>query len=53
MTQIAIQAQIAAIKSATKDALKSKESARKFLADAGISVKRNSTNKNSSTKKGR
>lgn len=36
MTQIAIQTQIDAIIKATKDAVKSKESAIKFLEDAGI-----------------
>ncbi len=36
MTQIAIQTQIEVIKKATKEALKSKESALKFLVDAGI-----------------
>lgn len=36
MTQIAINKQIEAIKKATEEALKSKESARKFLVDAGI-----------------
>lgn len=36
MTQIAIQQQIDAIEQATAEALKSKESARQFLIDAGI-----------------
>lgn len=36
MTQIAINTQVNAIKKATQDALKSKESALKFLMDAGI-----------------
>ncbi|HEY4065223.1 MAG TPA: hypothetical protein VGM30_25155 [Puia sp.] len=36
MTQIAIQQQIEAIRQATADALRSKESARQFLIDAGI-----------------
>ena len=36
MTQIAIQAQVEAIKKATEKALKSKETALKFLEDAGI-----------------
>jgi hypothetical protein len=36
MTQIAIQRQIEAIEQATAEALKSKESARQFLIDAGI-----------------
>lgn len=36
MTQIAIQTQVEAIKKATEKALKSKESALKFLSDAGI-----------------
>ena len=36
MTQIAISTQIEAIKQATEEALKSKESAHKFLVDAGI-----------------
>jgi len=36
MTQIAIQQQIEVIRQATAEALKSKESARQFLIDAGI-----------------
>jgi len=36
MTQFAIQAQIEAINKATEKAAKSKESAKKFLIDAGI-----------------
>jgi hypothetical protein len=36
MTDFAIQEQIKAIKKSTNNALKSKEAARKFLADAGI-----------------
>lgn len=36
MTQIAIKTQIAAIKKVGEEALKTKESARKFLIDAGI-----------------
>jgi len=36
MTDIAIQSQITTIKNATKKALLSKESATKFLLDAGI-----------------
>jgi hypothetical protein len=36
MAQIAIQTQIEVIKKATQEALKSKESALKFLVDAGI-----------------
>jgi hypothetical protein len=36
MTQIAINKQIEAIKQATQEALKTKESALKFLVDAGI-----------------
>lgn len=36
MTEIAVQQQIDAIKKATEKALKSKESAQKFLSDAGI-----------------
>jgi hypothetical protein len=36
MTDTAIQSQIATIKNATKKALYSKESAIKFLSDAGI-----------------
>jgi hypothetical protein len=36
MTDLAIQSQIATIKSATQKALASKESATKFLMDAGI-----------------
>jgi hypothetical protein len=36
MTQIAVQTQIEAIKKAGDEALKTKESARKFLVDAGI-----------------
>lgn len=36
MTQIAIEQQIEAITKATKEASKSKETARQFLIDAGI-----------------
>lgn len=36
MTQIAIQKQIEAIINVTKEVIKTKESARKFLIDAGI-----------------
>lgn len=36
MTQVAIQAQVDAIKKATEKALKSRETALKFLMDAGI-----------------
>jgi hypothetical protein len=36
MTQIAIQAQVDSIKKATEKAAKSKETAKKFLIDAGI-----------------
>ena len=36
MTQVAIQAQIEAINKATEKAAQSKESAKKFLIDAGI-----------------
>lgn len=36
MTQIAIQKQVEAIINVTKQASKTKESARKFLVDAGI-----------------
>ena len=36
MTEIAIQRQIEAIKQATQEALRTKESALKFLIDAGI-----------------
>ena len=36
MTQIAIQTQVDAIKKATEKALRSKETALKFLTDAGI-----------------
>ncbi len=36
MTQSAIQEQVNAIKTATDNALKSKEAAKKFLIDAGI-----------------
>ena len=36
MTQIAINTQIEAIKSVTADALRTKETARQFLIDAGI-----------------
>lgn len=36
MTQITIQTQIEAVKKATEKALQSKESALKFLTDAGI-----------------
>ena len=42
MTQIAIQTQIDAIVQATKEATKTKESALKFLQDAGI-IKSTST----------
>ncbi|HTE34704.1 MAG TPA: hypothetical protein VK666_30200 [Chryseolinea sp.] len=36
MTQITVEQQIEAIKKVTAEALKSKESARQFLIDAGI-----------------
>ena len=36
MTQVAIQIQVDAIRKATEKALKSKETALKFLTDAGI-----------------
>ncbi len=36
MTQIAINQQIEALKKVTREALKTKESALKFLVDAGI-----------------
>ena len=36
MTEVAIQRQIEAIKQATQEALETKESALKFLIDAGI-----------------
>ncbi len=36
MTQIAIKKQVEAIINVTKEAIKTKESARKFLTDAGI-----------------
>lgn len=36
MTQVAIQAQVDSIKKATEKAAKTKESAKKFLVDAGI-----------------
>jgi hypothetical protein len=39
MTQIAIQAQVDAINKVTEKAAKSKESATKFLQDAGIILK--------------
>ncbi len=48
MTQIAINTQVNAIKKATQDALKSKESALKFLVDAGIVKK--SENPSTNTK---
>ncbi len=43
MTQIAIQTQIEAIKKVGDEALKTKESARKFLVDAGIIKNKNSS----------
>lgn len=43
MTQIAIDTQVNAIKKVTQEVLKSKESALKFLVDAGIVKKDNST----------
>lgn len=43
MTQIAIDTQVNAIKKVTQEALKSKESALKFLVDAGIIKNENST----------
>jgi hypothetical protein len=46
MTQIAIQSQVEAIKKATAKALQSKESALKFLTDAGI-LKEEKSNKTS------
>ena len=48
MTQIAVQAQIDIIDKATKQAIKTKESAIKFLVDAGImeqpNIKKSKTN---------
>ena len=45
MTQIAINHQIEVIQKATQEALKSKESALKFLVDAGIvEPKKDNTN---------
>jgi len=43
MTDFAIQEQIKAIKKSTNNALKSKEAARKFLADAGIIKEKDSS----------
>jgi hypothetical protein len=51
MTDLAIQKQIDAIKRATTEALKSKESARKFLIDAGILKEKNTTKSSSAKKK--
>ena len=45
MTQVAIQAQVDSIRKATENASKSKESATKFLVDAGIITKGGNTNK--------
>lgn len=45
MTESAIKEQIHAIKIATKNAVQSKETAIKFLTDAGIIEKVNSTGK--------
>lgn len=50
MTQIAIQTQVEAIKQATQEALKSKESALKFLMDAGIIKPKKETTTVTSTK---
>jgi hypothetical protein len=50
MTQIAIQAQVDAIKKVTQEALKSKETALKFLVDAGI-VQEDSSSKQSTPQK--
>jgi len=49
MTQIAINKQIEAIRQATADALKSKESALKFLKDAGIIRDATTTNEKTHT----
>jgi hypothetical protein len=51
MTQIAITTQIEAIKSVTVEALKTKESARKFLIDAGIIRAKNQNSLQGNTKK--
>jgi hypothetical protein len=45
MTQIAVQAQIAAIQKAQEKSTKSKESALKFLKDAGIIQDKKSASK--------
>ena len=50
MTQIAIKQQIEIIRQAAADAQKSKETARKFLIDAGI-IKDEKREKTSSIKK--
>jgi|GEM_PF-1849702 len=49
MTQIAINKTVEAIINATKNAVKSKETAQKFLQDAGI-IKASSTLSTSGTK---
>jgi hypothetical protein len=52
MTQIAINTQIETIRSVTQEALKTKESARQFLVDAGIiKDKKEPASHNSSTKR--
>ena len=52
MTQVAINTQIEAIRIVTKEALKTKESARQFLIDAGIiKEKKEMATHNSSAKK--
>ncbi len=50
MTQIAINQQIEAIRSATQDALRTKETARQFLVDAGIIKDSKPTPRQSSVK---
>jgi hypothetical protein len=50
MTETAVQAQVNTINKATQMALRSKEAAKKFLADAGI-IKKEKAHRNQSTKK--
>jgi hypothetical protein len=50
MTQISVQTQVDAIKKATEKALQSKESAKKFLLDAGI-LKEETASRKSKLKK--
>lgn len=50
MTQIAINKQIEAINQVTREALKTKESALKFLVDAGIVKEKKTTAQVSSPK---